>query len=253
MFSILCGVKARQLMFTRVRRPSLAANRPIMSFQAARNRPISSRVVSWADTDADRRACQPGRCAPIAASTCDLRTLPDEQAEPDETATPARSSEISAVSAFTPSTAKQVVLGKRGTAAPKITGTGAPIPLDIVSNSASSQSRSAKTCPLWRNGFVDFADCRAKSGNRSDIFGAGAMIPLLATTSHQRQRHHPGRCGASGADALAGRRSCAKTESCVRVPSLSCRSEPCRAACTASTTSMPPRRCTISAIRRPAG
>ena len=50
--------------------------------------------------------------------------MPDEHAEPDETAIPLRSKAIMAVSAFTPGTANKVVLGRRGTLAPKITACG---------------------------------------------------------------------------------------------------------------------------------
>ena len=55
---------------------------------------------------------------PIAVRTADRVTLPDEQAEPALTATPARSSAITWVSAFTPGMERQVVLGSRGAAAP---------------------------------------------------------------------------------------------------------------------------------------
>src|SRR6185312_1880412 len=57
---------------------------------------------------------------PIAASTCDGFTLPEEQAAPELTITPSRSSAISEVSAATPGSAKQEVLGRRGAFLPKI-------------------------------------------------------------------------------------------------------------------------------------
>ena len=60
----------------------------------------------------------------MAASTCEAVTLPEEQAEPDETAMPLRSKAIMAVSALTPGTANSVVLGSRGASAPKITTSG---------------------------------------------------------------------------------------------------------------------------------
>ena len=50
---------------------------------------------------------------PIASRTCEGPTLPDEQAEPDETAMPWRSSAMTAVSASKPSSAKQLVFGNR--------------------------------------------------------------------------------------------------------------------------------------------
>ena len=49
----------------------------------------------------------------MAASTCDGATLPEEQAAPDDTATPSRSKAITAVSAFMPGTANSVVFGSR--------------------------------------------------------------------------------------------------------------------------------------------
>ena len=57
----------------------------------------------------------------MAASTCEGLTLPDEQAEPEDTAIPLRSKAIMAVSAFSPGTANKVVLGSRSACAPKIT------------------------------------------------------------------------------------------------------------------------------------
>src|SRR5262249_36508611 len=57
-----------------------------------------------------RMALPASGAAPIAARTCDALTLPDEQAEPALTATPARSSAITCVSAPTPGMATQIVL-----------------------------------------------------------------------------------------------------------------------------------------------
>ena len=56
---------------------------------------------------------------PMAASTCEGATLPDEQAAPEDTATPSRSKAITAVSAFMPGTANSVVLGSRSDLRPK--------------------------------------------------------------------------------------------------------------------------------------
>ena len=51
----------------------------------------------------------------MALNTCEASTLPDEQALPELTATPARSSPMTKVSALVPGTAMQLVLGKRST------------------------------------------------------------------------------------------------------------------------------------------
>ncbi len=49
---------------------------------------------------------------PIAASTCEACTVPDEQAAPDDTAIPLRSKAIIAVSAFRPGTVRQRGIGQ---------------------------------------------------------------------------------------------------------------------------------------------
>ena len=50
----------------------------------------------------------------MAASTCEAETLPDEQAAPDDSAMPARSKAMIAVSALMPGTATRIVFGRRG-------------------------------------------------------------------------------------------------------------------------------------------
>ncbi len=80
------------------------------------------------------------RCAgrPIARSTCDGSSVPDEHAEPVETAIPSRSSAISRLSASTRSKLMFVVFGTRRSRAPftAVPGTAARMP-------SSSRSRSA--------------------------------------------------------------------------------------------------------------
>src|SRR5665213_1695144 len=75
---------------------------------------------------------------PIAASTCEACTLPDEQAEPEDTAISLRSNAIIAVSALMPGTANKVVLGSRARPLPKITACGV-----TALRSASNRSRNA--------------------------------------------------------------------------------------------------------------
>ncbi len=74
----------------------------------------------------------------MAARTWLGATLPEEQAEPEEIAIPARSRAISRVSAGTPGTAKQSVCGSRWTPAEKTTAFGPAI--------AASRSRHAVHC-----------------------------------------------------------------------------------------------------------
>ena len=79
--------------------------------------------MSAADVDQPRLSrtapCARSPGNPIAASTCDGWTLPEEQAEPDDTAIPARSKPITAVSALIPGTVKRVVFGNLGTSSEK--------------------------------------------------------------------------------------------------------------------------------------
>src|SRR5215208_1850735 len=73
---------------------------------------------------------------PMASSTWDRFTLPEEHADPDDSATPSRSKRIRAVSAFRPAIAKESVFGRRPAAAPNTTASGA-----IRRSSASAKSR----------------------------------------------------------------------------------------------------------------
>src|SRR5690606_20903224 len=62
---------------------------------------------------------------PMANRTWLTLTLPDEQAEPDETDTPCRSSAIMAVALLRPGMAKLTTLPTRSASAPKMTTSGA--------------------------------------------------------------------------------------------------------------------------------
>src|SRR5262245_51532712 len=61
----------------------------------------------------------------IALKTWDGVTFPEEQAEPDETATPSMSNDIRSRCASIQGKAKQSVFGSRSSAAPKTTASGA--------------------------------------------------------------------------------------------------------------------------------
>ena len=69
--------------------------------QASRNRSTSAFVVVQPRLTRTAPRRSDGE-TPMAARTCEGCTLPDEQAAPDDTATPSRSKAIMAVSAFTP-------------------------------------------------------------------------------------------------------------------------------------------------------
>src|SRR5215469_13445277 len=106
---------------------------PLDSFlQAPRKRSMSAFSVFQPrlTRTAPRRS---GAETPMAPSTWDGCTLPDEQAAPEETATPSRSKAMTAVSAFMPSTENKEVLGNLSTASPKIAAFG-DIDLRLLSN-----------------------------------------------------------------------------------------------------------------------
>src|SRR5690606_41757026 len=71
-------------------------------------------------------------------------TLPDEQADPAEIETPARSNAMSAVSALTPGMAKKTVLGRRASPSPKIIapGTASRMIFSIRSEEHTSELQS---------------------------------------------------------------------------------------------------------------
>src|SRR5262249_38618177 len=106
--------------------------------QASRNRSTSLSVV--VGPRLTRTApCPSSAGTPMAARTCEGATLPDEQAAPEDTATPARSKAITAVSAFMPGAENSVVLGSRSAASPKTTTAGV-----ACRRPASSRSRRAR-------------------------------------------------------------------------------------------------------------
>ena len=116
----------------------------------------------------------------MAASTCDGLTLPEEQADPELSITPSRSSAIKAVSAATPGSAKFEVLARRGARAPKITASGA-----TCFKPASKRSRSVASV---RSEFArrDFA-AAPKPAMPGQIFGAGAAAMLLPAAQDLRR------------------------------------------------------------------
>ena len=120
---------------------------------------------------------------PIAASTCDGATLPDEQAEPELTAIPARSSAIISVAASTPGTAKQTVLGSRGAVSAKITASAATERTAVVRRSRSPISRAGS----WSNSARHARAAAPKAGDRRDGFGACSPSALLAAAPHERR------------------------------------------------------------------
>ena len=132
---------------------------------------------------------------PMAASTCDFVTLPDEQAEPDETAMPSRSKVISRVSANRPGTAKQVVLGSRSTSPPKITAHLEAAILRLIAQALDISMIFSRARGKTGNGRQDFR-CRP-----CGAVPAAAMNKRFQWQSH---RARPARPQPSGTTNLVG-------------------------------------------------
>src|SRR5262249_59785337 len=87
------------------------------SVQHATNASISAAVVVQPRLTRIAHSASSGG-TPMASSTADLRTRPEEQAEPALTAIPARSKAMICVSLAAPGMDRQLVLGRRGASAP---------------------------------------------------------------------------------------------------------------------------------------
>src|SRR5215211_1948904 len=217
----------------------LLGNARTSLFQASRKQSTSSSLVE--NPRLTRIAPAPRRGpTPMAVSTCEAATLPDEQADPDDTATPARSRAISAVSALTPGTAKKVVLGNRSTPAPKITAPG-----EMASKPASSRSRNATI--LARS-----SDSPAAAA--ADAAPKAAIPPTFSVPARPPRSCPPPLTSGSPRCSVSSRRTRAPTP--LGPPSLwaeiAIRSAPISlmlqgifpTPCTASTCRSPPARCT---------
>ena len=136
--------------------------------------------------------------------------MPDEQALPALTATPARSSPMTSVSALVPGTAMQLVLGKRSTLPRQHHSLGherESLRLKRIAKRGKLGARLAiRRGKLGRN---------AEADDAGDILGPRAPPPLLAAALDQgldrdalaraRERRHP-----------SGRRSCGPKGSACR-------------------------------------
>jgi hypothetical protein len=89
----------------------LSVRRAAIPASASRNLEISSSVV---EGPIETRKAPSSAANPMALRTWLGPTRPDEQADPAESATPARSKAICAVSALTPGIAKKVVFASLG-------------------------------------------------------------------------------------------------------------------------------------------
>ena len=133
----------------------------------------------------------------MACSTCDGWTLPDEQAEPEDTATPARSKPITAVSAFRPGTVNSVVFGSRGTLGSEHDDAGGlpqaafePVPQGFDANGVISKRGHGGLCGS------------AKAGNPGNVLGSCPAAPFLTAAAQQRLKSRQPLGQNHGADPL---------------------------------------------------
>ena len=100
----------------------------------------------------------------MAASTCEGVTLPEEQAEPEDSATPSTSKAATMVSAERPGRAKAIVLPTRAASQPNMATSGA-----ISSTPACNMSRKPASRPV-------------SSTREASAFAAAAPKPAMAAT-----------------------------------------------------------------------
>ena len=119
--------------------------------------------------------------APMASKTCEGCTLPEEQAEPEETATPARSKPITAVSAFSPGTVNSVVFGRRGTVSEKMIAPGC-----LAQPAFQPVSQAFEASGLLHQAAHGSRYRRSEPGNSRYVLGSRPASPLLTTAAQQR-------------------------------------------------------------------
>ena len=207
--------------------------------QAFRKRSISaSLVVGPVETRIAPRAS--AGSTPMAARTCEGCTFPDEQAEPDDTATPARSKAITAVSARKPRMCES-----RGVRQPL----GPLAENDDVGRGRAKPGlqplREAAQCaqppPQARS---DARTRRSKPSNSSDILGTAAQPALLTATTDQRVGEMQAGLAHQCADALRAADLVRRQRQKIGIQTLI--SQAIRpGAWTASTCRRPPASCTI--------
>ena len=163
----------------------------------------SSAVVDQPKLTRMRIAPAPAR-RPSRVSTWLRRTLPDEQAAPALTATPSRSSAITAVSALMPGTATQMVLASRGASCAEDHGVGqsrVKLPLRNRSRSVcASPSDRDRAAPLRQRR-------RSRRSRRRFRCRRAARAPGRRRQSAARAARRRAR---RARRRLAARRSCAR-------------------------------------------
>ena len=108
--------------------------------------------------------------------------MPEEQAEPEDTAMPARSKPITAVSAFRPGTVKSVVFGNRGTVVGEYDHVRGLPQAVLQPVSAGLRARTASLS----SAAIAASHGGAKAGNAGDILGSRPSAQFLAAAAQQR-------------------------------------------------------------------
>ena len=125
--------------------------------------------------------CASSLPTPMAARTCDGWTLPDEQAEPEDTAIPPRSKPITAVSALSPGTVNRVVLGNRG----DLLGKHDHVRRLLQAGLKAVPQAPQPGCIAFQGGHGS-PHGSAKGRDPRDILGAGPAAQLLTAATQQR-------------------------------------------------------------------
>ncbi len=172
---------------------------------------MSASVFAAAEAEANRvRAC--GACGkPIAFSTCEGSSVPDEQADPDDTAMPSRSSAMSSDSDSTRSKLMLVVFGTRGAAvavdgrcrararARRASSRSRSAAMRGAASAASSAARTSAATPMPASAGTFSVPARRLRSCR----------PPVTNGSEPHAAPHPQRAGALGPAELVRRQSTA--------------------------------------------
>ena len=124
----------------------------------------------------------------IAFSTCDGSRVPEEHADPVETATPSRSSAISSDSASMRSKLMLVVFGTRASREPLTSVLGTADRMPFSSRSRSAASRVASDVHLLAAPRRPRRPCPTTPG---DVLGSGPAVAFLLAAAEKRGEADP--------------------------------------------------------------
>ena len=212
---------------------------------APRSGSTSASAVDPAEADA-HGALAPARLDAHGVEHVRAPTLPDEQAEPDETATPSRSKAIRAVSALRPGHGEGEGVGQPRRAAAEDHG--------VRSDARRARPPPRRAAPRRRSGLGREAaagpiSAAAPKPTMPATFSVPARAPRSCPPPRIRRvgELDAGRRPARSRRRPSGRRACGPTGSGRRRRGRRDRSAILPAACTASVCTRPPRACTMRA------